>query len=446
MTKRDLIAEVAKRTGLSLGKAAQIVEIILKAIADAMGRGEQVAIAGFGAFVVRRRGASLGRNPRTGERIRISTRSRPAFRPYGALKAELVGTGAPRRGRPALDVGLGRAARRREKIIPKPPETSVRLTVFYGTNRTRKPGSGPILDFGPTMADRLTYGRATVSVPTDKAIGALPQPAWWRPWEREDPRKHVILMTVTALSRGRFQAAFARQLAATPGDALVFIHGFNVTFADAARRTAQIARDLRFPGVPAFFSWPSAGRIAQYFVAGNNIERTLPTLVEFLRYLHHEIGAKRIHILAHSMGSRALMAAFERLAADLGGGERWFTELILAAPDIDADVFAQLTHFARRFSGRLTMYASSQDRALIASRRVQGNRRAGDTSLGVTIVDGVDTIDASKVRTDWLGHSNYAGARDLIVDLYNLIVNGHPPARRHLDKRDYNGKPYWVLP
>ena len=212
------------------------------------------------------------------------------------------------------------------------------------------------------------------------------------------PRKHVILTTVTTLSRGRFRAAFARQLAARQGDALVFIHGYRVPLPmlPAARRKSPATSVS--PGYSAFFSWPSVGRIAQYFADGNNIERTLPALVEFMRFLHQDIGAQRVHILAHSMGSRALMDAFERLAADLGGGERWFTELILAAPDIDADVFAQLAPFARRFSSRLTMYASNHDRALIASRRIQGNRRAGDTSQGVTIVEGVDTIDASNVR------------------------------------------------
>ena len=48
--------------------------------------------------------------------------------------------------------------------------------------------------------------------------------------------------------------------------------------------------------------------------------------------------------------------------------------------------------------------------------------------------------------TDWLGHTDYAVARDLILDLYNLIMNGHPPAQRHLDRADYNGRSYWVLP
>ena len=179
--KRDLIAEVARRTGLPLDKAAQIVETILKAIAAAMGRGEEVGITGFGAFVVRRRAAAEGRNPRTGEEIRILPSKAPAFRPYRALKAALVASsmaGPPTSPAPGLP---------RRKTLPKPRATSVKVTVFYGTNRKPQPGSEPILDFGSTMANSLTYGKATVSVPIDREIGSLPRPSWWRPWEREAP-------------------------------------------------------------------------------------------------------------------------------------------------------------------------------------------------------------------------------------------------------------------
>ena len=97
-------------------------------------------------------------------------------------------------------------------------------------------------------------------------------------------------------------------------------------------------------------------------------------------------------------------------------------EVILAAPDIDADVFKRDIAPALIGDGQLvTLYASSKDWALKASKKFHGYVRAGDTGPSLTIVPGVTTVDSSEVDTDFLGHSYFADSTSIIADIYEII-------------------------
>lgn len=98
-----------------------------------------------------------------------------------------------------------------------------------------------------------------------------------------------------------------------------------------------------------------------------------------------------------------------------------------AAPDIDADVFRHLAANFQSVADRITLYASSKDKALIASRKFRQNPRAGDSGSSITIVGKVDTIDATAVDTEWLGHSYYGDNRSVLSDIFSLIRTGDPP-------------------
>ena len=86
MTKADLVAQVAKRAGLTAKAAKDAVNVVFDVIADALKRGEKVVVTGFGTFVVRKRAARKGRNPQTGEEITIPTTKTPGFTAGKALK------------------------------------------------------------------------------------------------------------------------------------------------------------------------------------------------------------------------------------------------------------------------------------------------------------------------------------------------------------------------
>ena len=118
--------------------------------------------------------------------------------------------------------------------------------------------------------------------------------------------------------------------------------------------------------------------------------------------------------------------------------------MIFAAPDIDSETFVDLADEFRRQAGRFTLYASSKDRALLASKAVNRYPRAGDAGAGLVIADGIDTIDATLVDTNLMGHS-YIGQNDSILgDVFDLLKDGSPPeARFRLAARQRAGARYW---
>jgi DNA-binding protein HU-beta len=93
VSKKDLSAAVAKRTGLSNAKATKILDEALGVITEALARGDEVRISGFGAFRVAQRGPRTARNPRTGERINVAATKRPVFSPGSRLVAAVRGQG-----------------------------------------------------------------------------------------------------------------------------------------------------------------------------------------------------------------------------------------------------------------------------------------------------------------------------------------------------------------
>ncbi len=86
MNKSELVADVAQRAGLSKADAGRALEATISAIGDSLKNSEPVSIVGFGTFSVKQRGERSGRNPRTGEQIRIKASSIPSFKAGKALK------------------------------------------------------------------------------------------------------------------------------------------------------------------------------------------------------------------------------------------------------------------------------------------------------------------------------------------------------------------------
>jgi len=324
--------------------------------------------------------------------------------------------------------GLG-DARTEEAGEPEGLPPCVHVHVFYGTTRARSGSDEPATFYGNKRFKGETpeLGRCTVSVPTDRRMGELTSPHWLR---REDPKKHVMLIDVQPLESELFYHAIKERVGASEdNDAFVFVHGFKTSFKDAIRRTGQLAYDLAFKGAPVCFSWPTNGRFLGYPVDEATVEWTAPYLKRFLLDLVKKSGAQRVHLLAHSMGNRALTRALDAIATDAVTG-LLFHEIILAAPDVDADVFRQLAPAIRSKALRVTLYASSKDRAIRASKVFHGYPRAGETGKRIVVVRGVDTVDASAVNTEFAGHSYFGSNKSVISDLFALIHNGLPPHRR----------------
>ena len=328
------------------------------------------------------------------------------------------------------------------------------VKVYFATDRQRDVGKPPAQRFSGERStgmgngnDALSYGSCDISIPRDHRMGQLESPSLWRLEFRDDPAKHVVLLSAEVQDRDNFFAALTTRIRASAGkSAFVFVHGYNVSFEDAARRTGQMAYDLGFDGAPVFYSWPSRGDLAAYTIDENNIEWSTPHIAAFLADFLASTEAAQVYLVGHSMGSRGLTRAVADLQAAQPQLAHKITEIILSAPDIDAAVFKH--DIAPKLAGArnpVTLYASSQDLALAASKAVHGYPRAGDSGAGMLIVAGVETIDATGVDTSFMKHSYFAEKRSALSDMFYLIRNHARADQRFLDPVDTVAGRYWTF-
>jgi esterase/lipase superfamily enzyme len=294
----------------------------------------------------------------------------------------------------------------------------------------------------------LVYGICDVTIPAAHASGEIERPSILHLEVREDVARHVVLQSTEPQAEDEFFSQLRTTVeSADRSEVFVFVHGYNVTFDGAARRTAQIAHDVGFSGAPIFFSWPSQGGLLKYTVDENNVEWAVPHLRKFLIDVTRRSGAQSVNLIAHSMGNRALTAAMRELQQQLGEETALFNQIILAAPDVDAEIFRRdLAPALVQSARRVTLYASSNDQALLASKQVHGHARAGDSGTGLVVLPGIETIDVSMLDTSLLGHSYYGSSDPILLDIRGMIREALPAAQRpFLLPRSYGGLTYWVF-
>jgi esterase/lipase superfamily enzyme len=305
----------------------------------------------------------------------------------------------------------------------------------------------------------LQLGRALVTVPKEHKV-----PNVERPWaisipyfdvkiyeQAEDPKKHFTMQEIKKLSKEEFLQLVRDRLGGSnrfKDEAFVFVHGYNTAFDNAVYRTAQISYDLEFDGAPFLYSWPSGGGIASYTYDRESAEASKSYMRTFLDMVVKETGAKSVSIIAHSMGNQPLMDVLKDMKNSAPEGVA-INQVILAAPDVDADSFADLAQAIKGLAKGVTLYVASNDRALMASRSFWGNYRAGDVPpTGPLVLSGIDTIDVSAASTDAfaINHSGYAQNTDLLKDIGELIKTGlRPPDQRVMrpERVDTGNGAYW---
>ena len=317
------------------------------------------------------------------------------------------------------------------------------VRVLFATDRrveTRRPLA---FDDEPEDGNQISYGTCLVSVPRDHRMGELEGPSIWRLEFRPDPERHILVLSKELSEQTRFFAD-VRHLAerSDKHDALVFVHGYNVDFDDAARRTAQLAYDLGFRGPAIAFSWPSQATLAGYNRDARNVQLSADSLRVLLSDLSKKADVKRIHVIAHSMGNRAVVGALSKIGNDVP-----IRQVALIAPDIDSELFRRLAREFPSSVGPITLYASSRDTALMAAAKFAGYPRAGQGGQNVVVTPGIETVDASAVDTSLtgLGHSYYADASQMLSDLF-AFFRGDPASKRFgLRAAQSKDGPYWIF-
>ncbi len=330
------------------------------------------------------------------------------------------------------------------------PESGTRLyTVWFGTNRKPINDTDAEKGFSGERDNRVHYGNCKVAIPKSHRFGSVGS-SWWKRWFRlTDDRLQVVERV--DLQCDQFWSELTSAISEASPDArhgLVFLHGYNTDFDKAAIRAAQIGFDLKIPGATAFFSWPSCGTLYGYPADESCIEASEPFIADFLYDFATRTGANHVHIIAHSMGNRGLLRALQRLETRLRENPRvQFSQVILAAPDIDVDTFAGLAELYTRFARRTTVYSSPADNAINASQFLHSYPRVGLTPP-VTVVRGIDTIEVPRFNVfDFLGHGYYAEAEGLLHDIFDLIRRNAPPEDRQrlTSAKTESGLAYWIM-
>ncbi len=307
----------------------------------------------------------------------------------------------------------------REVLPPEPKPCAA------DTERPRAPRFG-----GERNAGGVVHGSFSVRIPAAHRMSRIldfPQ----RPdcLTAEHP---LYLRGPSPQSAEQFLQAIAAAVELSPRkDLFVFVHGYNYKFDEAVLWAAQLKHDTGFEGVQVLYSWPSRGSTWSYATDSGNAEWTLPHLKEFLDQLAAAVPGARIHLLAHSLGNRPLLFALHRLATEQRSTPApRFGQIILAAPDVDQDIFRQHIGPVLSLADRITLYTSAKDGALGASGWLFSHPRAGDSEHGLVLIPGMDTVDVTAVDTSRSRHDYFLENKRVLTDIFQLLKCGAPPAER----------------
>ena len=297
-------------------------------------------------------------------------------------------------------------------MLPGAAELAPARSVYVAT--TRQAQADGAETYGIGRSKQAFFARYDVTVPENREPGRI---AW--PRDRPDPTRHFLTDDARNFdAAAEFRADLSRALAERPAgqrDAVIFVHGFNSTFAEGLYRTAQIGADLALPGVLVHYAWPSRANPLAYaydresaLFARDGLERLLKETAR--------AGTRRMVILAHSMGAELAMETLRQIAI---GGDRAVLDriggVVLISPDLDLDLFRIQADRIGTLPQPFVIFTSRRDRALALSARLTGERqRLGNLSDPEPLADyDVTLLDVSAFSRG-LGHFAPATSPDLI--------------------------------
>lgn len=276
-----------------------------------------------------------------------------------------------------LIAGLGAAGcggRTQGVLVPSalalPAGTAV-VEMLVATTRSDI-NSTPGEMFGGERSNFSNYADIAVSIPPDsvRAVGDIQ----WPSKLPADPAKEFSTIRAERIDVKEALGRFHGRIAKTPHrSVLVFVHGFNTRFEDAVYRLAQIVHDSKAPTLPVLFTWPSKGSVLGYAYDRESTNYSRDALENLLRFLSKDPAVGEITLLAHSMGNWVALEALRQMSIRDGRIVPKLKHVMLAAPDVDVDVFRKQIAEIGDNRPPFTLMVSQDDRALSISRQVWGS-------------------------------------------------------------------------
>jgi esterase/lipase superfamily enzyme len=306
-------------------------------------------------------------------------------------------------------------------------------------------GSDKAVYYGPDpeLTKLLHYGICTVSIPLSHVAASYERPGVL---ETEKGEKHIMIRNILELDKEGMLREVTRMTAPDENhkegkDAFIFIHGFNVSFNEAAMRAAQMSYDFKFLGAPILFSWSASGGIIH---DTESVVKAEDGLWKLIREVKKGSKIRKLHLVAHSMGNRALVQVLKGLVRNDEG--KIFGEIVLAAAEVSQAVFTP--EHAKDFcslADRVSIYFAANDLALKFSSSGGGGARIGQGGLDRFVTDGLQVINATGADESMfsLSHTYIANVRKVLDDLAAVLVTGAQPnaaPRSLVQSKDGN---YW---
>jgi esterase/lipase superfamily enzyme len=306
-----------------------------------------------------------------------------------------------------------------------------RIDMLVATTRKALPENQSEM-FSGERGKQLAFADIAVSIPPDAArvVGEVQWPAS----VPGNPAREFVTLSAENIDSKTAIQRFGQRISRPDvrGRTVIFVHGYNSRFEDAVFRFAQIMHDSSAPGMPILFTWPSRGELLAYAYDRESANYSRDGLEEGLRRLAADPRVTEISILAHSMGNWVTMEALRTMALRSGRVHPKIANVMLAAPDVDVDVF--YTQIAALGDKRpaMTLFVSQDDRALQFSRRLWGDvARLGSINpeeqphKDEIARSKITVVDLTKLKSgDPLAHGKFAQSPDVVRYIGARLASG----------------------
>jgi len=310
---------------------------------------------------------------------------------------------------------------------PVPGSSTVDMAVATTRQRSNVPGEM----FTGERGRAIDFANLVISIPPDSV--RKKGDVQWPKKLPGNPATEFVTVKAQDMDLAQAKAWFNKRIKATPKrQALVFIHGFNNRFEDAVYRFAQIVHDSDSDVVPILFTWPSRGSVLAYGYDRESNNYSRDALELLLKALADDPNVDEVSILAHSMGNWVTLEALRQMAIRDKRIAPKIKNVMLAAPDVDVDVFRRQMADIGAQGPNVTLFVSQDDRALKVSRRVWGNiERLGQINVAQEPFatemqqDKITVIDLTKLHTDdRLNHAKFAASPEVVQLIGTRLAEG----------------------
>jgi len=320
------------------------------------------------------------------------------------------------------------------------------LRTFFATNRSVDENAQPYGMFGAGRGNDVTYGKSYVILRRSLDTFEIEPEYMIKMDIVDEPSEAATLSHNEIFSREDFSGDLNTAINRSDNNSvLIYVHGFNVSFEEAAIRSAQLSYDIGFSGTTVFFSWPARGEYPTYIADVESAQASQQYFESMINDVLYLTSANRIYLVAHGLGARLASRVMKSVLLTQPGFRSRVKELVLVAPDIDVNEFTEeLVPYIATVDSPVTVYAFGDDSSMAISKSLSDGIAVGDNSEGVVLVSRVETIDAGGADASLAAHSGFSDTSSILADIWDLIYNGsRANSRRLLTARYTSEGTYW---